>query len=323
MKTLLKNIILIILIIVVACGIGFLIFRAAKSINYNKESKNPILTLEVEDYGEIQIELLPDYAPNTVATIIKLAQNGYYDGKIFYGTDGKVVAAGMALKTDEAVINESDEVAIEKSIEEGYSEVARSAAEDKLRVSDLDKSVKPYISEDDEEYSYTDKENMGSEDTDYTVSIYGEFASNGYNDNTLRFEKGTVGLYRNSYEGQNLQNESYNSGTSLFFITTENDKKLNGDYAAFGKVIKGLDLIEKMLDLPIDENSDENSTSYTDQKTLTEDREISKFTSDSFPVITKASVETFGVDYGMPKYQAAFDYDRYISDLILQYYRNQ
>ena len=141
-----KNLILIILIIAVVVGIGFLIFRAAKSINYNKNAKNPILTLEVEGYGEVKIELQPDYAPNTVATIVKLAQNGYYNGKVFYGTDSKAVTAGMKLK-NESVSTEQENVSEEAS---GEVATTQTAEEDKIRVSDLDKSVTPYISETDE-----------------------------------------------------------------------------------------------------------------------------------------------------------------------------
>ena len=198
--------------------------------------------MDVENYGEVEIELEPDYAPNTVATIIKLVQNGYYDGKVFYGTDSKAVAAGMNLKTNEVSSEESTDENVEES-----NDVTQTAEEDKLRVSDLDKSVTPYISEDDENYSTTDEDKRGDENKDYKVSISGEFVANGFNDNTLRFEKGTVGLYRNNYNGENLNQESYNSGNSLFFITTDEDSSLNGEYAAFGKVIKGMDIIEKML----------------------------------------------------------------------------
>ena len=227
----------------------------------------------------------------------------------------------MNLKTNEVSSEESTDENVEES-----NDVTQTAEEDKLRVSDLDKSVTPYISEDDENYSTTDEDKRGDENKDYKVSIPGEFVANGFNDNTLRFEKGTVGLYRNSYAGENLNKESYNSGNSLFFITTDEDSSLNGEYAAFGKVIKGMDIIEKMLTLPLEETeTDENGNTTSDSTAgnLSEGQEITKYASGSFPVITKASVETFGVDYGMPEYMEAFDYDQYMSDLIMQYYRNQ
>ena len=294
MKDLLKNIVLIVLIVAIAFGIGFLVFRAIKSVNYNKEAKNPVLTLEVENYGEIQIELEPDYAPNTVATIIKLAQNGYYDGKVFYGTDETVVAAGMELTTE-------TQDATEENADPTTKQVAK---EDKLMISDLDKNV--------------------SADNDHEISILGEFVANGFDDNTLRFERGTVALYRSTYTLNNLTSESYNSGKSLFFITTKDEKKLNGDYAAFGKVINGMDIVDKLVTLATEESGENSSTSeaYT-SKTLTEDKEIKKFAEGTYPVITKATVETYGIDYGMPVYQSAFDYDQYLSDLIMQYYSNQ
>ena len=316
MKNVLKNLILIILIIAVIAGIVFLVYTAGRSINYNKEAKNPILTLEVQDYGDVKIELQPDYAPNTVATIVKLVQNGYYDGKIFYGTDSRAVTAGMTLKTEEVP---SEQEGVEPT-------TTQTAQEDDLRVSDLDKKVTPYISEEDENFASTDEDKRGNEDEDYKVSISGEFVANGFNDNTIRFEKGTVGLYRSNYEGENLNEESYNSGNSLFFITTDEDSTLNGEYAAFGKVIEGMDLIEKMLTLPLEEEKKDDEGNSTGENTageFSDEQKITKFASGSFPVITKAKVETYGVDYKMPKYEKAFDYDKYMSDLILQYYRNQ
>ena len=264
-----------------------------------------------------------------MATIVKLAQNGYYDGKVFYGTDGSVVGVGMNLKTEEIPSDQYDEEGNYIGPEGEEYSTTQTAEEDKLRVSDLDKSVTPYISEEDENYYMTEESARGDEDTDYKISIKGEFVSNRFNDNTLRFEKGVVGLYRSNYNGNNLEQESYDSGTSMFFITTEDEKNLNGDYAAFGKVISGLEIIEQMLSLPLEEQeTDEegNNTNTITAGTITaddEDKEIVKFASGSFPVITKATVETFGVDYGMPEYEEAFDYDRYMSDLILQYYRNQ
>ena len=46
--------------------------------------KNPIVTMEVENYGTIKIELYPDKAPNTVRNFVKLANNGFYNGLKFH-----------------------------------------------------------------------------------------------------------------------------------------------------------------------------------------------------------------------------------------------
>lgn len=47
-------------------------------------SQNPIVTMEIEDYGTIKIELYPEYAPNTVANFVNLIENGFYDGLTFH-----------------------------------------------------------------------------------------------------------------------------------------------------------------------------------------------------------------------------------------------
>jgi cyclophilin family peptidyl-prolyl cis-trans isomerase len=190
--------------------------------------------------------------------------------------------------------------------------VTQTLENDELRVSDLDTSVLPYVSEDSDEYAQLDADQIGSEATDYKVTIDGEFVANGYNNNTLRFEYGTVGLYRNDYTQyiDSLTTESYNSGSSLFFIETAEDSTLNGQYTAFGKVIEGMEIIEQLKNLPLAESDDDE----------TSDEDIVNFADGSFPVITSATVDTFGIDYGMPKYSEAFDYSSYISQYLLQYY---
>lgn len=46
--------------------------------------KNPLVTIEMENGGVIEIELYPDIAPNTVANFVELVQKGFYDGLIFH-----------------------------------------------------------------------------------------------------------------------------------------------------------------------------------------------------------------------------------------------
>ena len=57
-------------------------------IDLSKTEKipHPEVTFEIENYGTVKMELYPEYAPNTVANIIKLAESGYYDGKLIFGS---------------------------------------------------------------------------------------------------------------------------------------------------------------------------------------------------------------------------------------------
>lgn len=50
----------------------------------NKEYKNPIVKMEIENYGTLEIELYPKYAPNTVANFVNLIEEGFYDGLTFH-----------------------------------------------------------------------------------------------------------------------------------------------------------------------------------------------------------------------------------------------
>lgn len=49
-----------------------------------KEYENPIVTMNIKDYGTIKIELYPKYAPNTVANFVNLVEEGFYNGNTFH-----------------------------------------------------------------------------------------------------------------------------------------------------------------------------------------------------------------------------------------------
>lgn len=65
--------------------------------------------------------------------------------------------------------------------------------------------------------------------------IKGEFATNGYANNTLKHEKGIISMARAT---------DPNSAGSQFFIMLGKAEHLDGSYAAFGKVIEGMDIVE-------------------------------------------------------------------------------
>lgn len=65
-------------------------------------------------------------------------------------------------------------------------------------------------------------------------SISGEFASNGFN-NPLKHERGVISMARSM---------SPNSAGSQFFIMHQDAPHLDGQYAAFGKVIEGIEIID-------------------------------------------------------------------------------
>lgn len=77
-----------------------------------------------------------------------------------------------------------------------------------------------------------------------SYSICGEFSQNGF-ENNLKHTKGVLSMARS---------QSPNSAGSQFFIMHEASPHLDGAYAAFGKVIEGLDIIDKIAGVPTDWN---------------------------------------------------------------------
>lgn len=280
MKRILSIVVLIVVILALLGTSGILVYNA--TIAKNKEIDNPVLTLDIENYGTVKIEMYPEYAPNTVKNIVALANNGYYNGKIFYGMDDIAVYVGRN--------------------SEGESE--------NPKISDIDKSVLPETTEESEENSQV----TPTENDDYEYEINGEFVANNFKQNTLKHEKGVVSLVRADYTKQiaSLTSQSYNSGSSQFTITMDNASQLNGMYAGFGKVIEGMEIVEKIYGLSTKaEEPAEDGSAQPEES-------IKAF--ETAPVITSATVDTHGVEYGLPETHEAFDYSGYLTNLMQQYY---
>lgn len=69
-------------------------------------------------------------------------------------------------------------------------------------------------------------------------TIKGEFASNGV-ENALKHERGVISMARSSW---------MDSAGSQFFIMHENAPYLDGQYAAFGRVIQGMDVVDAIAE---------------------------------------------------------------------------
>ena len=73
-------------------------------------------------------------------------------------------------------------------------------------------------------------------------SIKGEFSQNGFA-NDLKHTEGVLSMARSMFP---------DSAGSQFFIMHKNSPHLDGDYAAFGKVIEGMEIINKIAEVPTD-----------------------------------------------------------------------
>lgn len=143
-----------------------------------KEKKNPLVTMEFDGYGEIQIELYPNVAPNTVANFVELIESGFYDDNSIHRVAKNFVIQGG------------------------------------------------------------DPEGNGSGGPGY--SIEGEFSQNGFN-NSLSHKRGVISMARSN---------NPDSAGSQFFIVLDDSAipSLDGMYASFGKVIKGMDVVDQLVE---------------------------------------------------------------------------
>ncbi len=171
------------------------------------EKKNPVVTITMQDGGQMQIELYPDVAPNTVNNYISLVQKGFYNDTIFH----RVIPNFM--------------------IQGG------------------------------------DPNGTGMGGPGY--SIKGEFSMNGFK-NDLKHTPGVISMARSGHP---------DSAGSQFFIMVANSSHLDGQYAAFGKVISGMEVADRIVAVP----RDRSDRPREDQK------------------MQSVTVDTFGVEYPAPE----------------------
>lgn len=77
----------------------------------------------------------------------------------------------------------------------------------------------------------------------HTAAIKGEFASNGFALNDIKHTRGVLSMARTMIK---------DSASSQFFIMHKNAPHLDGEYAAFGLVTEGIEVVDAIADLPTD-----------------------------------------------------------------------
>ncbi|MDD6221992.1 MAG: peptidylprolyl isomerase [Lachnospiraceae bacterium] len=171
------------------------------------ETKNPVVTITMEDGSVMKAELYPDIAPNTVKNFISLVKKGFYDGLIFHRV-------------------------IENFMIQGG-----------------------------------DPEGTGMGGPGYCIR--GEFSSNGF-PNNLKHTAGVLSMARAM---------DPDSAGSQFFIMHKDSPFLDGQYAAFGKLTEGFDVLERIAT---------TRTDYNDRPKTPQ-------------VMKSVTVETFGTEYEEPQ----------------------
>lgn len=100
--------------------------------------------------------------------------------------------------------------------------------------------------------------------------IKGEFALNGFKGNDIKHERGVISMARAYHP---------DSAGSQFFIMHANSSYLDGQYAAFGKTIEGIDTVDEIAGVATDRNDKPKQAQ----------------------IMKSVTVETFGVSYPAPQ----------------------
>ena len=305
MNKIVLRVLLILGILLVIAGIIFTAIGVYKKFTLN--IPNPVATVEVEEYGTIKVELYPDKAPNTVSNFIRLANRGFYNGTTFHRTMPNFVIQGGARNGDAAAspllsdIYDLDEVLNNKKTFETILEQFYNGeyTQDDITITSYS-DVKSLMKNDENAKSKLD------EFLNIEYNIEGEFIANGDEVNNIKHEEGVISMARSDYSSWGYTTEGYNSAGCQFFIMSADNSQLDGMYSAFGKVIEGMDVVEKIANVEVYYRETEVDEDYEVPKDE-EGNEILSDTPKEQPVITSITVETYGVDYGVPNVIPVFN----------------
>lgn len=121
--------------------------------------------------------------------------------------------------------------------------------------------------------------------------VIGEFSANGF-ENNVSHKRGVLSMARAA---------DMNSAGSQFFIVTTDSEFLDGQYAAFGQVLEGMEIADQIVNSEVllrEEEIDFNAIASIEEyleKMGKVDRPVNP------PVIESVTVETFGVTYDEPE----------------------
>lgn len=158
---------------------------------------HPQIQIEMDNGDKMTFELYPEYAPETVANFVSLAQSGFYNGLTFHR-----IIKGFMIQGGDPQGN-----------------------------------------------------GLGGSGKD----IKGEFSSNGFTQNTLKHTKGVISMARG---------DDPNSASSQFFIMDADRSELDGNYAAFGKLISGEDTLDKLANTPVEEDIHSGEISHPTKRVV-------------------------------------------------------
>ena len=150
-----------------------------------------------------------------------------------------------------------------------------------------------------------------------TYNIKGEFIANKFYENTIKMERGVIAMARSDYSSisSSLAVEGYNSAGSQFFIMQNDKSNLDGLYAGFGKVVEGIDVVDRIANTEVYYRTNE----LKENEEAPKDEDGAQIPSDKPKkdiVITSITVDTFGVDYGIPETKESFNYYNW----LMKYY---
>ena len=218
-----------------------------------QSENNPIATIKT-NMGDIVIELYEDAAPNTVANFVSLADSGFYNGVIFHRIIKGFMAQGgdpQGTGTGGPGYSFADEINAkalglheEKEVSQGDAQEAQIEVFKKYGV-DSQEKLNELIAEIGEEklrQEIMDTANAKAAGSSKMEGLIADGYSFDESLPSIPVSHGTIAM----------ANAGPNTNGSQFFINHNDNHFLNGKHTAFGRVIEGMDVVDRICNLPTD-----------------------------------------------------------------------
>ncbi|MDB4978246.1 MAG: peptidyl-prolyl cis-trans isomerase [Candidatus Peribacteria bacterium] len=199
---------------------------SARAIDFDGKILTGLHTVTIStSKGDVVLELNADAAPKAVTNFIALARSGYYDGLTFH----RIIPTFMVQGGDPKGDGTGGESVFGPTFEDEISALSYSL--DKKTLADLaqGQQIPPELQK-------------------MTLKAYYEKQGYVYN-NTLKSLPMNRGAIAMANRGPNT------NGSQFFIVQGENINWLEGKYTVFGKVTKGMEVVDTIAQLQRDENN--------------------------------------------------------------------
>ena len=237
-------------------------------LNFQEVKKGDILATIKTNFGNIRVRMLPEAAPKAVENFLTHARNGYYNGVIFH----RVIADFMIQGGDPTGTGMGGESIWGEPFADEFSPQARNfrGALSMANAGPGTNGSQFFIVQSADGSTYTDeyfdsieksnKMSPSEKAKEQYKQLVEQFTALGYTETDLKSNGITKESLKQNFERQNKGQTDFSDEVRDYYRQAGGTPWLDKMHTVFGQVIEGMDVVDAIAAVGVDENNAPNET---------------------------------------------------------------